>query len=99
MNWLLQCQTPSGGFYRYPYKQPNVQETAFALLAIKSALRSRDSYMTIVKPQLESAALKAEQFIRDNWNEDSIWQEEAWIGVLPLTSDLMSTAIVMASLY
>mmetsp|Transcript_17076 Transcript_17076/g.23753 ORF Transcript_17076/g.23753 Transcript_17076/m.23753 type:complete len:834 (-) Transcript_17076:103-2604(-) len=99
LDLLLDCQTSSGGFCYAPFKEANVAETAFGLLAMKSALRSEDPYMMLVKSHLEVAIAKGEKFIQEHWDEDTAIDGEAWLGLLPMGSDIMSSAAVVASLY
>ena len=94
---MLRFQHHNGGFCHPPFTAPNVEETAFALMAMKAALRSKDEHFD--RQKVYQAAVKAEQFIKDRWDRRGKWTLESWKGRLPQTMNYLTEAVILSSLY
>jgi hypothetical protein len=78
--------------------EPNIVDTAIALLTLKTALKSPAPLQDQLRENIINAILKGEKFLQTHWSIDEVVEEECWKGILPHTAGIMLDSLLISSL-
>ena len=98
---LLRQQAPSGGFHSFYLAEPSLEETGYALLALKAAARGR--LTPDLRREVMAALGRAQAFLERPWCDArrsglTVPHPELWIGKTLFTSVNLVDAVIAAAL-
>ena len=98
---LLRQQAPSGGFHSFYLAEPSLEETGYALLALKAAARGRLAPER--RREVMAALGRAQAFLERPWCDarrsgHTVLHPELWIGKTLFTSVNLVDAVIAAAL-
>ena len=98
---LLRQQAPSGGFHSFYLAEPSLEETGYALLALKAA--ARGSLAPERRRDVMAALGRAQAFLEQPWCDarrsgHTVLHPELWIGKTLFTSVNLVDAVIAAAL-
>jgi hypothetical protein len=97
LNLILDHQDRNGGFRSAYVPRVNMEETGFALLALRAAQSALPPDCDLAK-RLVSAISAARTFLMEEWPRRHLERTELWVGKLLSTPPNLIDSIVLASL-